>query len=116
MVEVEEDIDDYDRLIEGDLHVVPLAVHHEISAGKLGIVVTGKRMVGRSLDLNVSVSYEGVALKVLEGVAAVAGALVLVYSTACKIRCAAQRRAYLPLQTLSDRKGLSRRTRSKRSL
>ena len=81
VVEVEEHVGDCKSLGEGVGHGVPLTVEDEISTGKLGIVVTCERMVAGSLNLNVSVSLEEVTLKVLEGIAAVSGALVLVYST-----------------------------------
>ena len=71
VVEVKKDIDDDKGLIEGIGDGVPLTVEDEISAGKLGIVVTCKRMIGSSLNLNVSISGEGVALKILEGVSVV---------------------------------------------
>ena len=81
MIEVEEDVGELKGLIEGDGNIVPLAVKDEVGAGKLGIVVTCKRMVSSSLDLNVSVSLELITLKVGEGVTTVAGAKVLIYST-----------------------------------
>ena len=81
VVEVEEHVGDFKRSCEGVGHGVPFTVENEISAGKLGVVVTRERMIAGSLNLNVSVSGKYVTFKVLEVVAAFCLTLVLVYST-----------------------------------
>ena len=82
MIEVKKNVEYLKSLgTKVDGHGVPCAIKDKVCAGKLGIVVTSERMSTVGLNLNVSISNELVTLKVLEGVAAVTGTLVFVYST-----------------------------------
>ena len=76
MIEVEEDVDDLKRSLEGVGHGVPLAIKDKVCAGKLRIIIACKRMSDGSLNLNVCISMELLALKIGELVS-----FVLLYGT-----------------------------------
>ena len=80
MIEVEENVDDLKGLCEGVGHGVPFTVESELCSGKLRIVVTCTGMSIGSLDLNVSVSIELVALKVGELISVIG-----LYGTLCLV-------------------------------